>query len=206
MEDQLKRLEPFVDELTDTLSSWSHTTCTFVSNLQSKMRRRSTWYCRPTECSQHNDGCEGVVKLFRLVKHKQELHWNSHLLNLTQSSNSENLRPLFYNQRRQDYLLSSSNPYVWHHSTRWQKKWTTYKFTNVYNMWMPTHLKGSVQWLMSCLQYRLWGLAGIWARESGLSQGLESHHLSDQSSQSSHVPSRDITPDTSLSQNIEQSI
>jgi hypothetical protein len=48
--------------------------------------------------------------------------------------------------------------------------------------------------------------------ESGLSQGLESHHLSDYSSQdaaplleetgseSSCVSSRDVTPDTSLSQ------
>ena len=51
--------------------------------------------------------------------------------------------------------------------------------------------------------------------ESGLSQGLESHHLSDQSShdatsaleeadsQSSRVGSRDVTPDTSLSQRID---
>jgi hypothetical protein len=50
--------------------------------------------------------------------------------------------------------------------------------------------------------------------ESGLSQGLESHHLSDYSSQdaaslqeetgsqSSRVSSRDVTPDTSLSQRI----
>ena len=52
-------------------------------------------------------------------------------------------------------------------------------------------------------------------RESELSQGLESHHLSDQlshdaasllkeaDSQSSCVDSRDITPDTSLSQRID---
>jgi hypothetical protein len=50
--------------------------------------------------------------------------------------------------------------------------------------------------------------------ESGLSQGLKSHHLSDQSShntasleeadsQSSRVGSRDVTPDTSLSQRID---
>jgi hypothetical protein len=50
--------------------------------------------------------------------------------------------------------------------------------------------------------------------ESGLSQGLESHHLFDQTSydtasleetdsQSSCVGSRDVTPDTSLSQRIE---
>ena len=51
-------------------------------------------------------------------------------------------------------------------------------------------------------------------RESGLSQGLESHYLSDQTShdaaslgeadsQSSRVSSRDVTPDISLSQRIE---
>jgi len=50
--------------------------------------------------------------------------------------------------------------------------------------------------------------------ESGLSHGLESHHLSDQTShdpasldeadsQSSRVGSRDITPDTSLTQRID---
>jgi hypothetical protein len=52
------------------------------------------------------------------------------------------------------------------------------------------------------------------AGQSGLSQGLESHHLSDQTShnatsldeadsQSSHVGSRDVTPESSLSQRIE---
>jgi hypothetical protein len=52
--------------------------------------------------------------------------------------------------------------------------------------------------------------------ESGLSQGLESHHLSDQSdddaaslledadSQSSRAASRDVAPDTPLSQGIER--
>ena len=50
--------------------------------------------------------------------------------------------------------------------------------------------------------------------ESGLPQGLESHHLSDQTShdalsleeadsQSNRVDSRDVTPDTSQSQRIE---
>ena len=49
---------------------------------------------------------------------------------------------------------------------------------------------------------------------SGLSHGLESHHLSDQTghdaasleeadSQSSRISSRDVIPDTSLSQRIE---
>jgi hypothetical protein len=87
-----------------------------------------------------------------------------------------------------------------------REKWTAYKFTkNVYDMWMPTHLKricSVIDELPPDIDFEVSQEPEL--GESGLSQGLESHHLSDQSSQSSHFPSRDITPDTSLSQNIER--
>jgi len=83
-----------------------------------------------------------------------------------------------------------------------KEKWTAYKFTkNVYDIWMPTHFKricSVIDELPPDVDFEVSELG-----ESGLSQGLEGHHLSDQSCQSSHVPSRDITPDNSLSQNIE---
>jgi hypothetical protein len=87
-----------------------------------------------------------------------------------------------------------------------RKKWTAYKFTeNVYDMWMLTHLKricSVIDELPPDVDFEVSQESEL--GESGLSQGLESHHLSDQSSQSSHVPSRHITPDTSLCQNIER--
>jgi hypothetical protein len=78
-----------------------------------------------------------------------------------------------------------------------KEKWTAYKFTkNVYDIWMPTHFKricSVIDELPPDVDFEVSELGG-----SGLSQGLESHHLSNQSSQSSHVPSRDISPDTSF--------
>jgi hypothetical protein len=94
-------------------------------------------------------------------------------------------------------------------------KWTSYKFTkNVYDIWMPTHLKricSVIDKLPSDLNFEVSEQSE--PGESRLSQGLESHHLSDQSShdaaslleeadsQSSYA--RDVTPDTSMSQRIE---
>jgi len=90
-----------------------------------------------------------------------------------------------------------------------------YKFTkNIYDIWMPTHLKricSIIDDLPPDLDFEV-----SEPGESGFSQGLESHHLFDQTSydaasleeadsQSSRVCSRDVTPDTSLTQRIEGS-
>jgi hypothetical protein len=79
---------------------------------------------------------------------------------------------------------------------------------------MPTHLKricSVINDLLLDFKVSQQSEAG----ESGLSQGLESHHLSDQtrydtasldeadSRQSSRVGSQDVTPDTLLSQRID---
>jgi len=99
-------------------------------------------------------------------------------------------------------------------SEKGKDKWTSYKFTkNVYDIWMPTHLKricSAIDELSPDLSFEVFEPGG-----SGLSQGLKSHHLSDRSShdtasmleeadsQLSRVGSRDVTPDTFLSQRNE---
>ena len=99
-----------------------------------------------------------------------------------------------------------------------KEKWTAYKFTkNIYDLWIQTHLKricSVIDELPPDLDFEASQQSE--PGESGLSQGLESHHLSDQSShdaaslledadsQASHVGSRDVTPDTSLSQRIDR--
>jgi hypothetical protein len=68
---------------------------------------------------------------------------------------------------------------------------------NVYDIWMPTHFKricSVINELPPDIDFKVSQESKL--GDSGLSQRLESHHLSDQSSQSSNVPSRDITPDT----------
>jgi hypothetical protein len=94
-----------------------------------------------------------------------------------------------------------------------KEKWTAYKFTkNVYDVWMPTHLKricSIIDDLPPNLDFEISQQSE--AGEYGRSQGLESHHLSDQTShnaatldeansQSNRMGSQDVTPDTSLSQ------
>jgi hypothetical protein len=98
-----------------------------------------------------------------------------------------------------------------------KEKWTIYKFTkNVYDIFMPDHFKricSVIDTLPPDINFEVSQQSDL--RECGLSQGLESHHLSDQpsydavtleeaDSQSSHVGSRDVTPDTSLSQRIDE--
>ncbi len=100
-----------------------------------------------------------------------------------------------------------------------REKWTAYKFTkNVYDIWMPTHFKricSVIDDLPADLDFEVSQQSEL--GESGLSQVLESHHLSDQSSrnaasleeadsQSSRISSRGITPDTSLCQDRRGSI
>jgi hypothetical protein len=97
-----------------------------------------------------------------------------------------------------------------------KEKWRAYQFTkNVYDVWIPTHFKricSVIDELPPDLDFEVSQLSK--PEESGLSQVLDGHHLSDQSSygaasleeadsQSSRVNSRDVTPDTSLSQRID---
>ncbi len=96
-------------------------------------------------------------------------------------------------------------------------KWTSYKFTkNIYDIWMPTHLKricSVIDELPRDLDFEVSQQSEL--GEPGLSQGSESHRLSEKSihnavsmldegdSQSNRVSSRDVTPDNSLSQRID---
>jgi len=66
-----------------------------------------------------------------------------------------------------------------------KEKWTAYKFTrNVYDIWMPTQLKricSVIDELPPDIDFEV-SQRSV-QEESGLSQGLESHQLSDRSSQ-----------------------
>jgi hypothetical protein len=89
-----------------------------------------------------------------------------------------------------------------------REKWTAYKFTkNLYHTWMPTHFKricSAIDDLPSELDFDVSSLP----QDSGLSQDLESHHLSQSLAESasqargdlSHSDIGDITPNTSLTQ------
>jgi hypothetical protein len=90
-----------------------------------------------------------------------------------------------------------------------KEKWSAYKFTrNVYDIWMPKHLdriRSVIDELPSEFDFEV----PLLPEESGLSQDLESHHLSrsfteseslpsERGSQSAIIDAEDITPDTSF--------
>jgi hypothetical protein len=207
-EDQLKRLEPFVGELTDT-SFFMATYYMYFPFLTCEVKCGAAALDIADRQNAHSTtmAVRGVVELFRLVKREQELH--REILAFSISHDHRTVRIYgHYPIIKGDETTFYRHPIHTFDFTALdgREKWTAYKFTkNVYDMWMPTHLKricSVIDELPPDIDFEVSQESEL--GESGLSQGLESHHLSDQSSQSSHVPSRDITPDTSLSQNIER--
>jgi hypothetical protein len=103
-------------------------------------------------------------------------------------------------------------------SEKGKDKWAALMFVkNIYEIWMPPHFRRICS-VVEDLPYDLdFEVSQRSELESGLPQGLESHDLSDQSSfdaanqedadnvsQSSRAASRDVTPDTSLSQGAQE--
>jgi hypothetical protein len=160
----------------------------------------------------------GIIELFRLVKREKELYWQILAFSISHDHSSVRIYG-YYPLVDRDKTTFYRHPIHKFDFTaiEGKEKWTAYKFTkNVYDVWMPTHFEricSVIDNLPPDLDFEVSQQSE--PGESGLSQGLESHHLSDQSShdaaslledadsQSSHVGSRDITPDTSLSQRIE---
>lgn len=83
-------------------------------------------------------------------------------------------------------------------TSRWWEKWTAYRFTkNIYDIWMPAHFKkisSAIDQLPSKLDFEVQSIP-----ETGLSQDLESHHLS-QADASAAVPveQQGFTPQSSF--------
>jgi hypothetical protein len=123
----------------------------------------------------------GIVELFRLVKRKKELH--QEILAFSISHNHSTAR--IYGHYA---LIDRSKTTFYRHpikkfdftSKEGKEKWTSYKFTkNVYNIWMPTHLKricSVINELPPALNFEVSQLSE--PGESGLSQGLDYGHLS----------------------------
>ncbi|KAH8760016.1 hypothetical protein BGZ57DRAFT_944192 [Hyaloscypha finlandica] len=108
----------------------------------------------------------GVIELFRIVKREKELH--REILAFLVSEKTTFYRHAIYTF---DFTALDG-----------KEKWTAYKFTkNVYDIWMPTQLKRICSVINDLpLDFKVSQQSE--AGQSGLSQGLESHYLSDQTS------------------------
>ncbi|KAL8897253.1 MAG: hypothetical protein Q9207_007307, partial [Kuettlingeria erythrocarpa] len=151
-----------------------------------------------------------IVELFRLVKREKELH--REILAFSISHDNRSVR--IYGHYP---IIQGNKTTFYRHTIRvldlqaleGKEKWTTNIFTqNVYNLWMPKHLdriRSIVDEIPSSPDFTVPPLP----QTSGLSQGLESHCLTeslpepeslseDCGSQPSNVDAGDITSDTSL--------
>jgi hypothetical protein len=157
----------------------------------------------------------GIVELFRLVKREKVLH--REILAFLISHDHRTVR--IYGHYP---IIDGNNTTFYRNPIRTfdfteldgKEKLTAYKFTkNVYDIWMPTHLKkicSVIDALLPNFEVSQQSEPG----ESGLSQVLESHNLSQRSNQDSsslleEAESQlsyvgDVTPETSESQRIEE--
>jgi hypothetical protein len=217
-EDQLKKIQPFIGGFSE-MSLFMGTYYMYFPFLTCEVKCGAAALDVADRQNAHSMtiALRGIVELFRLVKREKELHREILAFSISHDHSTARIYGHYA-------LIDGSKTTFYRHpikkfdftSEEGKDKWTSYKFTkNVYDIWMPTHLKricSVIDELPPDLNFEVSQLSE--PGESGLSQGLESHHLSDQTShdaasleeadsQSSRVDSRDVTPDTSMSQRID---
>ena len=227
-EDQLKKLEPFVGDIlfgSKYTSYFMATWYMYFPFLTCEVKCGAAALNVADRQNAHSMtlAVRGIVELFRLMKREKELH--REILTFSVSHDHRTVR--IYGH----YPVIDGNKTTFYRhpihtfdftALDGKEKWTAYKFTkNVYNIWMPTHLKricSVIDQLPSDLDFELSQQSELqFPEESGLSQELEGRHLSQQAnadstslreedSQSSLADSQEITPNTSLSQRTEQGL
>lgn len=160
-----------------------------------------------------------VVELFRLVKREKEL--DREILAFSVSHDHSSVR--IYGHYP---VIEGKDTKYYRHPIRkfdfteddGKEKWTTYKFTkNVYDKWMPNHFKricSAINEIPANISFDVSKDSDLqFSSQTGLSQELESHHLSQsegsasvagQDDGSSVANAGDTTPDTSVSQSFKK--
>ena len=156
----------------------------------------------------------GVVELFRLGEREQELH--REILAFSISHGNETVRiyghyPVIEDKKTTFYLHTIRKFDFTEQDSK--EKWTAYKFTkSVYNTWMPAHFKrlcSAIDAIPPDIHFELSEESDLqFPSSSGLSQGLESHHLSDSGATGDDelrlLDTQEVTPETSVTQTSEQ--
>ncbi|KAH0848361.1 hypothetical protein AYO21_04387 [Fonsecaea monophora] len=143
-DDQLKKLQPFVGDLTDN-SFFMGTWYMYFPFFSSEVKCGAAALDVADRQNAHSMtlAVRGVVELFRLVKREQELH--REILAFSISHDNETVR--IYSHYP---VIEGKKTMFYRHTIRkfdfteqdGKEKWTAYKFTkSVYNTWMPAHFK-----------------------------------------------------------------
>ncbi|ATZ47770.1 hypothetical protein BCIN_03g00740 [Botrytis cinerea B05.10] len=204
-DEQFQKLKPFVGEVADIVTShFMATWQMYFPFLACEVKCGAAALDIADRQNAHSMtiAVRGIVELFRLGKREKELH--REILGFSLSHNDQIVRiyghypvidgkkTTFYRHPIREFSFTERNG---------KEKWTAYKFTkNVYDIWMPNHLKRICS-VIDSLPPNI----GFEVGESGLSQGLENYQFSgysnqgaeslpeEASSQASRISSREIT-------------
>ncbi|TAQ87685.1 hypothetical protein B7494_g3995 [Chlorociboria aeruginascens] len=211
-EDQLKKIEPFVGDLTDT-SFFMATYAMYFPFLTCEAKCGAVALDIADRQNAHSMtmAVRGIVELYRLVKREKELH--REILGFSISHDYSMVR--IYGHYA---LIDGSKTILYRHpiksfdffSEEGRDKWTSYKFIkNVYDIWMPTHLKticSAIDDLPPDVDFEVSQYSKLGKSELSYFSNQTSHDaafLNEATSQLSCISSRDVTPNTSISQRID---
>ncbi|KJZ69180.1 hypothetical protein HIM_11433 [Hirsutella minnesotensis 3608] len=212
-DDQLEKLSPFIgDFITGDQSFFMATYYMHFPFLTCEVKCGAAALDVADRQNAHSMtlAARGVAELFRLVGREEEI--NRQILAFSISHDHRLVR--IYGQYP---VIQGKDIKYYRHPIRTfdfteldgKDKWTAYRFTkNVYDIWMPQHFKricSAIDQLPADLEFNVPSLA-----ETGLSQSLESHGLSESDVGSSSLPAQDsqpgnagapkATPDTSFTE------
>ncbi|KAK5312873.1 hypothetical protein LTR93_011144 [Exophiala xenobiotica] len=214
-ETQLQKLQPFVGELTDN-SFFMGTWYMYFPFFSSEVKCGAAALDVADRQNAHSMtlAVRGVVELFRLVKREKELHRQILAYSISHDHRSvriyghypvtEGTKTSFYRHPIHTFDLTALDG---------KEKWTAYKFTKgVYDIWMPAHFKRlctAIDAIPPDIHFEVSEESELqFPSSSGLSQGLESHHLSEPGSMDDErlnlLDSQVVTPETSVTQLSEQ--
>ncbi|KAK5311903.1 hypothetical protein LTR93_011543 [Exophiala xenobiotica] len=198
-ETQLQKLRPFVGDLTD--NSFFMRTC--------EVRCGGARYGRSAKRTQYDARCSRSCELFRLMKRENELHRKILAFSISHDNETvriyghypviESKKTTFYRHPIHKFSFTALDG---------KEKWTAYKFTkSIYDIWMPAHFKSlcsAIDAIPPDIQFELPEESELqFPSSSGLSQGLESHHLSESGATDDELrflDSQVATPETSVTQ------
>ncbi len=201
-DDQLSKLSPFIgDWISGDLSFFMATYLMYFPFLTCEVKCGAAAIDTADRQNAHSItiAARAIVELFRLVKREKELHCK--LLAFSISHDHRSIR--IYGEY--PVIDGKVTKYYRHpiHSFDFtaldgKEKWTAYRFTkNIYDVWMPKHFERiclAIDQLPSSLDFDVPSLP-----ETGLSQGLESHYLSQHDDTVSSIADQnEVAPDTSF--------
>jgi hypothetical protein len=209
-EEQVKKLQPFVGELTETsffMGTWYMYFPFFSSEVKCALDVADRQNAHSMTLA-----VRGVVELFRLVKREKELHREILAFSVSHDHRSvriyghypviEGQKITFYRHPIREFSFNELDR---------KEKWTAYKFTkNIYDIWMPAHFKKlcmAIDAIPSDIHFELSGESELQFASSGLSQDLEGHLLSESAATDderlSILDPQGVTPATSVAQTSE---